>query len=222
MLRDLTSWLLDLIYPPVCVLCGEYSAGELLCPACRDNLEEVRSDGSQEVEIRRQHPELELLVTPFLYTGDIRALLLRLKTASDRRAVGFLAEELAQALVDSGIPEVVVTCMPMSREKLRRRGFNHAELLARAVAVRLGSRFDAKLLEHRGGLTDQHSLSKEQRGENARRVIRPGRSSPQGRVVLLVDDICTTGSSLAAAVAVLREQGARQVIAAAAAVTPED
>ena len=46
MLRDLTGWLLDLIYPPVCVLCGEYSAGELLCPACRNNLEEVRSDGS--------------------------------------------------------------------------------------------------------------------------------------------------------------------------------
>ena len=222
MLRDLPGWLLDLIYPPVCVLCGEYSAGELLCPACRNNLEEVRSDGSQEAEIRRLHPELELLVTPFLYTGDIRALLLRLKTASDHRAVDFLAEELAQALVDSGIPEVVVTCMPMSREKLRRRGFNHAELLAKAVAARLGSRFDAKLLEHHGGLTDQHSLSREQRGENARRVIRPGRSSPQGRVVLLVDDICTTGSSLAAAVSVLRGQGARQVIAAAAAVTPED
>ena len=161
-------------------------------------------------------------MTPFLYTGDIRALLLRLKTASDHRAVDFLAEELAQALVDSGIPEVVVTCMPMSREKLRRRGFNHAELLAKAVAARLGSRFDAKLLEHHGGLTDQHSLSREQRGENARRVIRPGRSSPQGRVALLVADICTTGSSLAAAVSVLRGQGARQVIAAAAAVTPED
>ena len=220
MLRDLTGWLLDLIYPPVCVLCGEYSAGELLCPACRNNLEEVRSDGSQEAEIRRLHPELELLVTPFLYTGDIRALLLRLKTASDPRAVDFLAEALAQALADSGIPEVVVTCMPMSREKLRRRGFNHAELLAKAVAARLGSRFDAKLLEHHGGLTDQHSLSREQRGENARRVIRPGRSSPQGRVVLLVDDICTTGATLAECARVLREAGAADVVCAAAALTP--
>ena len=145
-LKKLGSRVLDLIYPPVCVLCGEYSAGEHLCPRCAASLDGLRSDGSQEAEICRLNPGLELLVTPFLYTGAMRSLLLRLKTTPDHRAVDFLADELAQSLADSGIPEVTVTCMPMSKEKLRRRGYNHAELLAKAVAVRLGCGFDGKLL----------------------------------------------------------------------------
>ena len=151
LLKKLGSRVLDLIYPPVCVLCGEYSAGEHLCPRCAAGLDSLRSDGSQEAEICRLNPGLELLVTPFLYTGAMRSLLLRLKTTPDHRAVDFLADELAQSLADSGIPEVTVTCMPMSKEKLRRRGYNHAELLAKAVAVRLGCGFDGKLLEHHGG-----------------------------------------------------------------------
>ena len=222
LLRRLGSRILDLVYPPVCVLCGEYSHGELLCSRCAGNLDSFRSDGSQEEEIRRLYPGLDLLVTPFLYTGSIRTLLLRLKTTPDHRAVDLLAEELAQALIDSGVPEAVVTCMPMSKEKLRRRGYNHAELLARAVAARLGDRFDGKMLEHHGGLTDQHSLSREKRAEHACASLRPGRSDPRGKTVILVDDICTTGSSFAAAVSVLRERGAVQVITAAAAITPED
>ena len=222
LLKKLGSRVLDLIYPPVCVLCGEYSAGEHLCPRCAAGLDSLRSDGSQEAEICRLNPGLELLVTPFLYTGAMRSLLLRLKTTPDHRAVDFLADELAQSLADSGIPEVTVTCMPMSKEKLRRRGYNHAELLAKAVAVRLGCGFDGKLLEHYGGLTDQHTLSREKREEHARASLRPGRGDPKGKTVLLVDDICTTGNSFAAAVSVLREQGALRVTTAAAAITPED
>lgn len=222
LLKKLGSRALDLIYPPVCVLCGEYSAGEHLCPWCAASLDSLRSDGSQEAEICRLNPGLELLVTPFLYTGAMRSLLLRLKTTPDHRAVDFLADELAQSLADSGIPEVTVTCMPMSKEKLRRRGYNHAELLAKAVAVRLSSGFDGKLLEHHGGLTDQHTLSREKREEHARASLRPGRGDPRGKTVLLVDDICTTGNSFAAVASVLREQGALRVITAAAAITPED
>ena len=69
LLKKLGSRVLDLIYPPVCVLCGEYSAGEHLCPRCAASLDSLRSDGSQEAEICRLNPGLELLVTPFLYTG---------------------------------------------------------------------------------------------------------------------------------------------------------
>lgn len=221
-LRRIGSFLLDLVYPPVCVLCGEYSAGELLCPSCRDALELLRSDGFQEEEIRRLHPELGLLLTPFVYTGTVRSLLIRLKTHPDFRAVDFLAGELARAAADSGAVPDLVTCMPMSKEKLRRRGFNHARLLGEAAARDLGCRFDGGLLENTGGLTDQHSLAGNRRAEHARSSIRPGPKRLSGERVLLVDDICTTGSSLAAASEALRGLGAGEVIAAAAAITPRD
>ena len=47
-LRQLGAFLLDLVYPPVCVLCGEYSQGELLCPACRRSSELLRSTGDDD------------------------------------------------------------------------------------------------------------------------------------------------------------------------------
>lgn len=199
LLKKLGSRVLDLIYPPVCVLCGEYSAGEHLCPRCAASLDSLRSDGSQEAEICRLNPGLELLVTPFLYTGAMRSLLLRLKTTPDHRAVDFLADELAQSLADSGIPEVTVTCMPMSKEKLRRRGYNHAELLAKAVAVRLGCGFDGKLLEHHGGLTDQHTLSRRS-GKNmpAHHCVRAG-ATRRGR-------LCCWWTTSAPPATVLRRQ----------------
>ena len=180
LLKKLGSRVLDLIYPPVCVLCGEYSAGEHLCPRCAASLDSLRSDGSQEAEICRLNPGLELLVTPFLYTGAMRSLLLRLKTTPDHRAVDFLADELAQSLADSGIPEVTVTCMPMSKEKLRRRGYNHAELLAKAVAVRLGCGFDGKLLEHHGRAHRSAYPFPGETGRACPRIAASGPGRPEG------------------------------------------
>lgn len=98
LLKKIGSRVLDLIYPPVCVLCGEYSAGEHLCPRCAAGLDSLRSDGSQEAEICRLNPGLELLVTPFLYTGAMRSLLLRLKTTPDHRRWTFWRTSWHRAL----------------------------------------------------------------------------------------------------------------------------
>lgn len=213
--------LLDLVYPPVCVLCGEYSQGELLCPVCAQAADGLRSTGDQEQLTLGVHPEMDLLLSPFAYAGPVKNLLLSLKRRSDRRGVAYLSGEIAAAFADSGLTADGVTCMPMSRKKLRQRGFNHAELLGRAVASRLGLPFDPHLLRMDSAAATQHSLSRQDRLENARRNITAGPAEIPGGTLLLIDDICTTGSSLAAASRVLKQKGAVRVIAATAAITPE-
>ena len=220
-LRQLGAFLLDLVYPPVCVLCGEYSQGELLCPACRRSSELLRSTGDQEMMTLYQNPDLDFLLAPFEYAGDLKPLLFSLKEHSDRRGVAFLAEEIASAFADSGLTADAVTCMPMSRRKLRKRGFNHAELLGRAVAKRLGLPFWAGLLAMDSAAATQHHLSREERQKNARKNITFGAGQVEGSTLLLIDDICTTGSSLSAASRVLKARGAVRIIAAAAAITVE-
>ena len=130
-----------------------------------------------------------------------------------------LAGELARVLAESGVEADAVTAIPMSAEKRRIRGFNQAEVLGRYVAKGLGCSFEPGLLRHRGGVTFQHILSREQRAAHAAETILFGGGRAAGRRIVVVDDICTTGASLLAAVRVLREAGAAEVVAAAVAYT---
>ena len=116
----------------------------------------------------------------------------------------------------------MVTWVPVSRRRLRKRGYDQAELLARA-ACRVWSVKPERLLRKvqdnpaQSGLTEAAA-----RRANVLGVYEPvdvGRI--QGRRVLLVDDICTTGSTLAECARTLRDAGAAEVVCAAVALTRE-
>src|SRR5205823_10665409 len=119
-----------------------------------------------------------------------------------------LAELMAEVLRDRDFDAVVPVPMHPARE--RRRGYNQAELLARALARRIGIRCDTTLLVRRGAdRRAQSTLSRAARAANVRGAFA---ATPRaaGRRVLLVDDICTTGETLrACAGALLRSDAAR-------------
>src|SRR4029079_18198969 len=95
-------------------------------------------------------------------------------------------------------------------------GFNQAEEIARPLAARLGLSC-LPALRRRRSTSAQSSLSRPERLRNLRGVFQPRRrfaSRLQGKCVLLVDDVVTTGATLAAAPAALREAGAMEILAA--------
>ena len=148
----------------------------------------------------------------YAYVGVARELVARVKYRRMHGATAWLAETAAR-VVRPPVPEVVAW-VPTTPVRRRERGFDHAELLARAVARRLSR--PARRLLARGDGPPQTGL-----GAAARRVgpeIVPVRASPP--TVLLVDDVATTGASLSAAAAALRVAGAARVVALTAARTP--
>jgi predicted amidophosphoribosyltransferase len=152
----------------------------------------------------------------FAYEGVAREVVARLKYRGARASLPWLADAVVDAL-DRGPgfdPRSVVTWAPTSRERRRGRGFDPAELLARAVARRLALRC-AGLLERAPGPPQTGRAAADRRrgpGYFARRAIPP--------CVLLVDDVATTGATLTAASSALRAGGARVVVAVTAARTP--
>lgn len=106
----------------------------------------------------------------------------------------------------------IVVPVPTTDRRLRSRGYNQAELLARRVA-RVGRLPFRRALARPGDGRSQTALTPAERRENVRGAFRPGpeRGGVSGADVLLVDDVLTTGATASEAASVLAEMGAATV-----------
>lgn len=127
----------------------------------------------------------------------------------------FLDAPLATLLneVDLDIdPTSIVVPVPMHPSKLRARGYNQAELLARRFARSKGLSFRRDLLHKTRDNRTQSQLPKSERAANVRGAFAASERA-HGHSILLIDDICTTGETLRACAAALRKAGAARVCA---------
>lgn len=187
----------------MCAACG--GPGPSPCLGCTD---EMRAVG----EMPPPDP-LSGLWAAFAYAGAGRELLARLKYRNQRSCVRWLASAMVEALPAALVADAV-TWAPTSPQRRRSRGFDQAELLARALGreaalpvVGLLRRVDA---------AGQTGRSRSQRSRAPVFVAR----RPPPAAVLVVDDVITTGATLQAAAKSLVGAGAEQVGAVVAGATP--
>lgn len=152
-----------------------------------------------------------------LYGERLRDAILLTKSAAGEPVAEMLGRLLAEARgtdIRAAGGEVVVP-VPLHWVHRWRRGYNQAEAIGRELAARLGLPQDAGVLR-RVKSTAQHAQpSATARRENIRGAFRADRGARvAGRVVLLVDDVMTTGSTAAEAARVLRDAGAARVVVA--------
>ncbi|HEY8093567.1 MAG TPA: phosphoribosyltransferase family protein [Acidimicrobiales bacterium] len=148
------------------------------------------------------------------FSGPGRRLVLAMKYGNAKPVVRSLAGAMARRARRHQVD--VVTWAPTSAARRRSRGYDQAELLARAVARRLGVPCRRLLTRVEDGSQPQTGRTREERMVGPRFVAR---RRVRG-AVLLVDDVVTTGTTLRAAESALRSAGARAVHSIAAAATP--
>ena len=147
------------------------------------------------------------------FGGPVREAIHALKYAGDRRIAGPLGEAMAARWRAAGIPVDLVTHVPVHTDRRRERGFDQAEDLARSCGRALGHP-SATLVERAGRTAALHRLGREERARTVAGVFRivPGRAATvAGRTVLVVDDVVTTGASLAGCAVALLDAGAAAV-----------
>ena len=157
---------------------------------------------------------VDALWAGWCHEGGAAELVRALKYGRVTAAVTPIADRIA-LVADGAQAASLVTWVPCSPTRRRERGFDPAELVARAVARRL--RLRARSLLRR--LDDDPQTARTRAG----RLDGPdlaARHRLRGGVVLVVDDVCTTGSTLQVAAAALRRGGAEAVVAAVATVAP--
>ncbi len=209
--------LLDLVFPPRCVLCGGVCpGGELCCGRC------AREEPPLAQPLRRGDGSAarpwSVLACAFAYRGRVRSALSRFKFKGDMRAGEYLGGAMAK-LVTGAFPPCafdLVVPVPMPPERQRMRGYNQAEILARRVAEALGVPVEPAALLRQGAFA-QHQLTAGFRRREAAHSFRPGTVELRGKRILLVDDIVTTGSTAAVCCRILQEMGAAEVAVLAAA-----
>ncbi len=201
-----------MIAPPFCWGCGaDARMGDPLCAACRL---ELRWQGPDPVEL-----EGVLAWAPLAYAGPARSVVAGLKY----RGATALAEPMAAAIAAGApapmlLPGVPLVPVPIHPARRRTRGFNQAERIATALARRRGLEV-VGCLRRRGSSRRQVGRDRHERHEGpAGAFVADARWVP--RRAVLVDDVITTGSTLAACAAALRSAGCSEVIALAYARTP--
>ena len=150
-------------------------------------------------------------------------LIYSLKRDNRRDVVNFLADELSSAIA-CGIEKsetFLITSVPRRKSEIVKYGMDHAEVLAKAVAKRLGAKYESTLIS-KAKEAQKKSGDKVGRYKNAKFVLKNKNLDISGKNVIIIDDIITTGASMGAAAMLLKSAGAKKIVAASVAIAYKD
>jgi ComF family protein len=200
MLTRVFSGLLDLLAPRSCVSCTSYlnEQERAFCPACEPLLEPLIDEATSSYRAL------------YRYGGPVAEAIQRLKYQGCSEVARALSMDLANAVIDLRGRVDAVTAIPLSRAKLRTRGYNQSGLLARCVARSLMVPCRPRWLHRTHEMGRQVGQSRATRVAQTRDAFA-AQPAVRGKRVLLVDDVRTTGATLLAATDALLRGGAHDV-----------
>lgn len=239
--RFLADCAFSLLVPADCRICGDplLQASRLpVCQPCRESVLAIQGDlcaicGERIVTFsrlsaepepcalcRRALPPYSQAIAYGAFEGVLRELIHLLKYDRILPAADFLGKHLSMTLAQLPAPASenwLVVPVPLHKNKLRQRGFNQSELIARAAlkAKPFAARLKTQCLVRKRETIPQAGLTRHERRKNIRgafAVRNP--AAVQGRDILLVDDVFTTGTTISECARVLRQAGAASVYAA--------
>lgn len=218
LLKQVLDAALDFIFPINCLNCG--SEGAFICHNCFSQLPWLHppcclycAQPSSPTPCRwcRISPlGLEGSTAPFVMEGPIKEAVLQLKYHQVRGLTAVLAGLMENAWRSKGLSVGLVLPVPLHPRRLRQRGYNQSELLAKALGKGLGLPCDPSLLVRTRDTPPQVGLGRDDRVLNVQNSFHSS-EAVSGKSVLIVDDVATTGSTLSACADALRKSGVTSV-----------
>ncbi len=230
-MKQIKDVIKELLFPRRCPICDEvlpvlavWETSRLICPACRRMVERVKikepvckkcgkpiAEKRQEycTDCERKKHEFVQGKTVFAYQDPMRESLYRFKYSNRREYADFYAEEALRHYEKWILYRKiqVIVPVPLHKSRMRRRGYNQAELFARALGERMGIPVRTDLLIREKNTVPQKELSETERKNNLKNAFKITENIVQLSYILLVDDIYTTGSTIDAATLALKRAG---------------
>lgn len=210
---------LDLLFPPKCVFCGELlkqnrSHGMSICPDCGSEIPVLSAPFTRNT----LRSSVDVWYAPLVYEDKVRESLHRYKFSGKSLYAETYGTVIFRSLGSGALDCDLVTWVPLSRARKRKRGYDQARCLAQELSRLTGIPCERTLVKTKN-IRPQSSLKTAgERQNNIRDVYRlRAKTGVAGKCILLVDDIITTGATMNEAASVLKASGAGSVKAVAVA-----
>ncbi|MDD2852228.1 MAG: ComF family protein [Desulfuromonadaceae bacterium] len=225
--------LLDIAFPPLCHICHAFIPNAEtvhICPDCHAHLPRVLSplcplcgipfDGAGHDhccgKCLLHRPRFDVARAPFLYEGSVRDLIHSFKynrRTHLRYPLALLTLEGIKQFLAESSPQLIVP-VPLHRSRLRQRGFNQAVLLGRVLSKKLSLPMVPDALTRTRATVPQIGLSAAERRTNVTGAFTVKKNrAVEGKRILLLDDVMTTGSTMDECAGGLKKAGAAAIIA---------
>jgi ComF family protein len=211
--------LLSILAPHVCIMCG--AEGALLCVRCfpdaLDPIPErcyrcsaISANSAVCSSCRRNSPLKHVWITT-QYDGPPKELVYKLKFGRTKHAAKVIADHLHETVPD--LPSsTLVTFVPTATSRVRQRGYDQTQLIAKAFARHRSLQCAPLLVRY--GQSRQVGSDRKHRFDQAAKNYGPLKNIATSTDVLLIDDILTTGATLESAAKLLKQAGAKTINAA--------
>jgi len=212
---------LDVLFPARCVGCGAY--GSFLCPSCQAELPSTRPprcplcwqpqrQGDPCPRCREERPAFQGARSPYLYQGVAREAVQALKYNHLSALAQPMSQLMARYVGEEAIEADLLVAVPLYARRQRLRGYNQSALLARELCRLCGLPLAGRGLARRRNTPPQaRSADAEARKRNVTDAFVADRRWVEGKRILLIDDVMTTGATLDACARALRQAGAASV-----------
>ena len=216
--------ILNFIYPPVCGICGKLNS-DFLCKKCEKILESEAVfgvDKYKKIERKKENIKnnfndkkyFDEHLYIFLYQGIIRRIILKYKFQEEaylyKTFVNFLLKN--ENFFEKIKKYDTIVPVPISKKRLKKRGYNQSELIAKEIAYNSDLKLETACLLKVKNIIEQSKLNKEERMKNIQGVYKlTNMEKLYKKEILLVDDIYTTGSTVNECAKVLREANPRKI-----------
>lgn len=219
-IRRVSGFALDLLFPRTCAGCGR--EGRFLCGECSDTLKQVEPPicacCGLPLERRVVCPDchdmpfaIDGIRSAYRHTDLARDLVRSLKYNNVKALAAPLARLMSQYMEANPLPADVIVAVPTHPKRIRKRGYNQAELLAGELSRFTGLPKAIGSLTRPRNTPPQVRLGATDRRANVEGAFLCTNGAFANRRVLLIDDVCTTGATLNSCAIALKEAGAASV-----------
>ncbi len=212
---------IDLLFPPVCGGCGKM--GSRWCAECQKKVKILRGNLCEICGLpldkagvcdtcRADRPRFRALRAWAVFENPVQNALHKLKYRRDMSMGDALASQMVLFVQELNWPIDMIIPVPLGKHRLKERGYNQVGMIAKPLALALNVHYASDGLMRCKETRSQVGLSKQERRENVKEAFQ-ARVDVNGKTILVLDDVSTTGSTLSSSAEALYLSGARDVYA---------